>query len=130
MSNDEQTEECEALSAIYGEAYEALAATSDGLAQVRVTIESTLGDTDAAAAVCVQLTLVLPHEYPSAGGVPRFSVRPVRGITVTQLQQLDLALRACIRDNAGQQMLFSLASLAKEHVDAALSGEALPQFDV
>jgi hypothetical protein len=53
-------------------------------------------------------------------------VRPVRGLTVKQLEQLELALRASARENAGQQMLISLVSLAKEHVDAALTGADLP----
>ncbi len=131
--SEAQLEECDALSAIYGDAYERLADTGDGLVQVRLVIESTLGDNDAASAVQIRLTLTLPSAYPSsadADALVRFSVRPVRGITVKQLEQLDLALRHCVAENAGQAALFSLASTAKEHVDAALSGEALPQFDV
>jgi len=129
--SEEQLEECDALSAIYGDAYERLADTGDGLVQVRLVIESTLGDNDAASAVQIRLTLTLPSAYPSsADALVRFSVRPVRGITVKQLEQLDVALRHCAAENAGQAALFSLASTAKEHVDAALSGEALPQFDV
>jgi hypothetical protein len=73
------------------------------------------------------VTLALPPDYPSGGdALPRTSVRPVRGLTVKQLEQLELALRASARENAGQQMLFSLVSLAKEHVDAALTGADLP----
>jgi hypothetical protein len=75
------------------------------------------------------VTLVLPRDYPNssdAAALPRSSVRPVRGLKVKQLEQLELALRASARENAGQQMLFSLISLAKEHVDAALTGADVP----
>jgi hypothetical protein len=77
------------------------------------------------------VTLALPLDYPSASSaLPRTSVRPVRGLTVKQLEQLELALRASARENAGQQMLFSLVSLAKEHVDAALTGADLPYVTI
>lgn len=44
--NDEQIEELEALSAIFGDAYERVGETTEGWAQVRVTVDSTMGDNE------------------------------------------------------------------------------------
>jgi hypothetical protein len=48
--NDEQNDELEALSAIFGDAYERVGETSEGWPQVRVTVDSTVGDNEAQSA--------------------------------------------------------------------------------
>jgi hypothetical protein len=105
--SEELEQEIEVLRAIYQD--ELSGSASSGLI---LDVRPTPGSLEHCE---LKLTFTIPPKYPQV--VPTVTVTPVKGVTPDEISKLLALLKERAEENIGQQMVFTLASSAKEWLD-------------
>lgn len=105
--SEEIEQEIEVLRAIYQDELSGSAATG-----LILDVRPTPGSEEHCE---LKLTFTIPKTYPQAA--PTVTATPVKGVTVDEANKLLAILKNTAAENIGQQMVFTLASAAKEWLD-------------